>query len=58
MDPIKEAEIAPKLNITVAKLDNMIQFFDTPNQRMTSDAPASKQPTTARPPMQSYAKRD
>jgi len=29
MDPIEEAEIASKLNIIPAKLDNMIQSFDT-----------------------------
>jgi len=31
MDPIEKAEIAAKLNIILAKIDNMIQSFDTPN---------------------------
>ena len=34
MDPIEEAEIAAKLNLILAKLDDMIQSLDTPNQRM------------------------
>jgi len=29
MDPIKEAKIAAKLNIILAKLDNIVQSFDT-----------------------------
>jgi len=46
MDPIEKVEVAVKLNILLAKLDNMIQSFDTPNKRVKSGAPASKQPMT------------
>ena len=58
LDPIEEAEIAIKLNIILALLDNMIQFFDTPNQKMKSGSPTSKQLTTAHPSVQPYARRD
>ena len=31
MDSTEKAQIAAKLNTILAKLDNIIQFFDTPN---------------------------
>jgi len=51
MDPTEEPRIVAKLDIMLAMLDNMIQTYETQNQRMKSGAPASKQPTTVHPPV-------
>jgi len=58
VDPIEEARIVAKLDIMLAKLDNIIQTCETQNQRIKNSAPASKQRTTAHASVHPYAKRD
>ena len=51
LDSIVEARFAAKLNIIKAQLNNLIQTYETQNQKMKGGAPDSEQPTTAHPPL-------